>query len=148
MGRRVNSLISSKPHGPLFLLCLSHRLAILACLAMLPLVVQPFDTSAELLTVRSVSGDDTIWRRLASNLIRWDSIHFLGAASPSSLPAGSAGAGGYRYESTLAFQPGLVWLLRLCGSQTGLSWSWTQAVVVVSALAVLLSAATPPLLYR
>lgn len=88
--------------------------------------------------------------RPLSNLIRWDSLHFLGLASPDALPATfSDGSGGYLSEPSLAFQPGLVWLLRGTGwLGRGAVWNISSAISVTSALAVLASALAPVLLYQ
>lgn len=142
--------LSSRPYTSLFLLSLLHRFLSLSLLCIIPsLIVQPFDSSAQLLSPATSSSPASPWR-LTDWLVRWDSIHFLGAASPEPLPASGdeVGGGGYQWEQTLAFQPGLVWLLRLAGYSVQGRWSLDAAVGWTTVLAVLSSSLCPLLLYQ
>lgn len=136
------------------MLSLRHHLLVLTCLLLLPLVVNPFDSSAELQIL--LGSDPSILTRLASHLIRWDSLHFLGLASPTAMPrppvanpTNSQGQGGYLYEHSLAFQPGIVYLLRVLGyaSLDG-QWSATSSILLTSGLAVTVSTLHSVMLYQ
>lgn len=151
---------------------IAHRVLALTTLVAASLL-QPahFDTSAQLLLsldATSPSGRGRWLTRVASALTRWDTLHFLGVASPRPLPLprglvhdrgwhvadkqGTAAGGGLQHEHSLAWQPGIIWLLRLAGyrSLDGLlqSWSPVQAVLLVSLLATAVSCLLPVLLYR
>lgn len=138
-------------------LSLLHRLLVLASLLLLPnLFLSPFDSSPELQLLLSPHASPALaW---LSALVRWDSVHFLGMASPAALPGGVAGVGaggppeatlgGYVWEHSLAFQPGLVWLLRLAGQLGRTVWSPAQAIGFTSLLAVAASSLCPALLFQ
>lgn len=117
---------------------------------------QAFDTSHELLsytldphTSHSLSAGSFNWT-LA--FVRWDTIYFLASASPyHASSTGSVHQGGYAWEQTLAFQPGIIGLLRLTGYLTPTmdgSWSPTAAILVTMLLANVAAAASVVLLYR
>lgn len=111
-------------------------------------------------------GNTSSLSRIAPALVRWDSLHFLGIASPRPLPLPDpslvdisqlvrSGGGGLYAEHSLAFQPAIVWLLRLCGytwhtSERGANrvWDPSQAIVITSLLATVASLALPILFYR
>lgn len=131
----------------LFALSLLHRLLALLILFAIPLAVQPFDSSAQLLSSPSNASP---WR-LSNYLVRWDSLHFLGAASPEALPPVgdmASSDGGYQWENTLAFQPALVWLLRFAGNMGAGGWNIDASVGWTTAFALLSSSLCPPLLYQ
>ncbi|PWN20921.1 NAD(P)-binding protein [Microstroma glucosiphilum] len=140
--------LARSPYQTLFLLSITHRLLVLSSLLLLPYLIPPFDSSAQL-QLPTTNSIPTILRPV-SNLVRWDSLHFLGLASPDALPATpSSGSGGYLSEQSLAFQPGLVWLLRGTGWLGGeASWNSSLAVYITSAMAVLASTLAPVLLYQ
>ncbi|CDS01042.1 related to GPI18-mannosyltransferase [Sporisorium scitamineum] len=114
---------------------------------------QAFDTSHQLLsysldpsTAHGLSAGSFKWL-LA--FVRWDTIYFVASASPESVE--SVHGGGYAWEQSLAFQPGIVGLLRVTGYLTPSldgSWSPTSAILVTAVLANLAAAASPVLLYR
>lgn len=124
-----------------------HRLLVLLLLLCLPLVLRPFDTSSQLQLLLNDGRTPSMPTRLLSNLIRWDSIHFLGLASPVGLPDSDA-QGGYQWEHSLAFQPGIIWLLRLAGLSFGGRWSPTSSIAIVSLLSWVVSSLTPMLLFQ
>ncbi|PWY99352.1 mannosyltransferase [Testicularia cyperi] len=131
------------------------RLLSVSALIVTSYTQQAFDTSHELL---SYTLDSKAQHGLSVGLfrpllafVRWDTIYFLSAASPSSgqepdLPH----AGGYHLEQTLAFQPGIVLLLRAAGfvtpSMDG-SWSPTSAILATALLANLATLIAPLLLF-
>lgn len=139
-------------HLKIFVLSLLHRLFVLFCLLLLPTVVSTFDSSSELQLLLGSNG--SIGTRLASHLIRWDSLHFVGLGSPAAMPSPTTGKtnnamGGYAHEHNLAFQPGIVYLLRAAGfSCLGQSWSAPLAITLTSVAAVLASSASSVLLYQ
>lgn len=130
----------SRPYGTLFMLSLCHRCLVLASLFALSTFTLPFDTSAHLqLDRHDGDADRSFLRRLASALVRWDTVHFLGAASPP----------GIEWEHTLAFQPGLIWLLRLAGyCNAAGQWNSTGAVILTSVTGTVTSCLAPPLLFQ
>ncbi len=113
---------------------------------------QAFDTSHELLsyaldpqTLHGLSAGSFRW---ALVLVRWDTVYFLAAASAS---PSSIHAGGYNWEQTLAFQPGIIALLRACGYVTPSldgTWSPTSAILMATLLANLAAILSPLLLHR
>lgn len=112
------------------------------CVALLVLSAKAqraFDTSGDLVgwTLRAPPGD--AWTRWARHLVRWDTVYFVGMADP---------ARGYVYEQMLAFQPGIVGVLRLLGYDAQGAWDPARAVLRASALVQVLSVAAPVLLYR
>lgn len=98
-----------------------------------------FDTSGKLLR-ESIPGaaDEAAWNTWAVPFVRWDTVYFVGMAHPQS---------GYEYEQMLAFQPGIVSVLRWLGSSIDSPWSPTRAVLSTVLLANLLSCLSPVLLY-
>ncbi|KAF6767042.1 GPI mannosyltransferase 2 [Kalmanozyma brasiliensis GHG001] len=127
------------------------RIALASLLILTAHLQQAFDTSHELLsysldpaTTHSLSAGPFKW---ALAFVRWDTIYFLAAASPST----PVHRGGYAWEQTLAFQPGIIGLLRVCGYATPQldgAWSPTAAILVTALLANLAAAISPVLLYR
>lgn len=114
---------------------------------------QAFDTSHELLsyaldpqTIHGLSAGSFKW---VLAFVRWDTVYFLAAASPSA--PNSIHPGGYNWEQTLAFQPGIIALLRVSGYVTpslDVTWSPTSAILVATLLANLAAVFSPLLLYR
>lgn len=127
------------------------RIALVILLVVTAHLQQAFDTSHELLsysldpsTAHGLSTGPFKW---VLSFIRWDTIYFLAAASPSS----PLHRGGYAWEQTLAFQPGIIGLLHLCGyvtPQLDGTWSPTAAILVTTLLANLATLVGPVLLYR
>ncbi|CAO1636071.1 unnamed protein product [Sympodiomycopsis kandeliae] len=138
----------------IFLLSLTHRLLVLIALLILPNLITPFDASPHLQMMLDAGHGQSTATQFASHLIRWDSLHFLGLANPAAMPRptstpGGEGLGGYAYEHSLAFQPGIIWLLRLAGYlKLGSTWSLTGAIFLTSAAAVLTSSLCCVLLYH
>lgn len=109
-------------------------------------VQQAFDTSPNLL---SYSLDPQSHHGLSSGpfkwllfFVRWDTIYFLSSASPDL---------GYQWEQSLAFQPGIIALLRLTGYVTPSfdgKWSPTAAVLGTTLLANIAATLAPVLLFR
>ena len=106
-------------------------------------VQQAFDTSGSLLhhTLWNDAGVHA-WNRWAVPFVRWDSVYFVSVA------ARGASAGGYEYEQMLAFQPGIIAVLRAAG-WLGLDgrWSGTAAVLGTVVLANLATMVAPLILY-
>lgn len=136
-------------------LSLVVRLASVALLVISSHLQQAFDTSHELLsfsldpqTSHGLSAGSFKWL-LA--FVRWDTIYFVASASPSSSTTVGVHEGGYATEQSLAFQPGIVELLRIAGyvtpSMDG-AWSPTAAILVTTVLANAASVASTVLLYR
>ncbi|KAJ9475495.1 GPI mannosyltransferase 2 [Pseudozyma hubeiensis] len=136
-------------------LSLVVRLASITLLVIISHLQQAFDTSHELLsfsldplTSHGLSAGGFKWL-LA--FVRWDTIYFVAAASPSSSTTVGVHQGGYATEQSLAFQPGIVALLRIAGYVTPSldgAWSPTAAILVITALANAAAVASPVLLYR
>ena len=102
-----------------------------------------FDTSAELVRLTLPQGAwDSAWDTWAVPFVRWDTVYFVALAHPER---------GYVYENTLAFQPGIVFVLRRLGSIPALwgdtRWSATCAVVGGAFLANVATIVAPVLLY-
>lgn len=102
---------------------------------------QAFDTSGEIVqhTLGAHAGEWDVW---AAPFVRWDTVYFVAAA-----------AHGYTTEQALAFQPGIVGVLRLGGYigrlwDASAPWDATAAVVVATVLANIASWASPLLLYE
>lgn len=102
---------------------------------------QAFDTSGEIVqhTLGARAGEWDVW---AAPFVRWDTVYFVAAA-----------AHGYTTEQALAFQPGIVSVLRLGGYigrlwDASAPWDATAAVVVATVLANIASWASPLLLYE
>ncbi|SJX65610.1 related to GPI18-mannosyltransferase [Sporisorium reilianum f. sp. reilianum] len=133
-------------------LSLLVRLVSVTLLIVASQLQQAFNTSHELLsysldphTAHGLSAGPFKW---ALALVRWDTVYFVASASPS---VDSVHSGGYAWEQTLAFQPGIVALLRVAGYLTpSLSgeWSPTSAILVTAVLANLAAALSPVLLHR
>lgn len=129
------------------------RIASIAALILNAQLQRAFDTSHELLSFaldpnaeHGLSAGNFRWL-LA--FVRWDTVYFLAAASPTA--AEGLHVGGYRWEHMLAFQPGIVALLRLLGYVTpslDRSWSPTTAVLLATALANVAAVSAPLLLFR
>lgn len=105
---------------------------------------QSFDTSSLLLLAPHAA---------LAPLVRWDTLYFLAAASPTALPSLVQGdaeklSGGYAYEQVLAFQPGLVALLRAAGYAWTDGWSVNAAILGGTVAATLASIIAPLLLFR
>lgn len=116
---------------------LAWRAAAVALLVGTRLVQRDFDSSATLLRHTLGTRDSAwAWDALAVPFCRWDTLYFVAAARF-----------GYTYEQMLAFQPGIVGVLRLAGALTA-PWSATAAVLVATALANVATAVSPLLLYR
>ena len=136
-----------------------HRLLAFFILQLSAQLIPRFDSSASLLLL---SASPSRWRPWLAPLIRWDTLHFLGVASPEQLPpsptqaslhdaasaAAGGTAGGYLFEHSLAFQAGLPMIMRVAGGIGTRSWSAEQAVIVTTVLAWICSILSPPLLYR
>ncbi len=134
-----------------------HRAACFALLQISAQLLPHFDSSAYLLFLRKSSPRASSATAWLSPLIRWDTLHFLGVASPDPLPpspdglAPASALGGYEAEHTLAFQAGVPALLRWAGkvasSVTGQEWSIEQAVTLATAAALVCSILSPVLLF-
>ena len=99
---------------------------------------QAFDTSGELVQYTLAQHvDEAAWNTWAVPFVRWDTVYFVAAA-----------AHGYTYEQMLAFQPGIVAMLRAAGlvGASG-AWSATRAVVVGTLAANAASTLAPLLLF-
>lgn len=136
-----------------FLWTTAHRLVSLALLVIFSVFQTPFDTSSRLLL--DLDGHNFpartqgIWS-LAGPLLRWDTTHFLGIASPRSLPPSEPRAtafAGLSAEHHFAFQSGIVTLLRFCGGLLSSSWAPRQALLVTAVVSTLTSLLSPSLLY-
>ncbi|SPO31286.1 related to GPI18 - mannosyltransferase [Ustilago trichophora] len=116
-------------------------------------LIQAFDTSHTLL---SYSLDPSTSHSLSSGafnwllaFVRWDTIYFLSSAAPTSL--NTIHTGGYAWEQTLAFQPGIIAILRACGYVTPEMdgrWSPTAAILLTTLLGNVLAVVSPVLLHR
>lgn len=115
------------------------------CALLVSAHMQPaFDTSAALVRMTLPPGaGDAYWDAWAAPFVRWDAIYFVALAHPER---------GYMYENTLAFQPGIVHVLRVFGYLPtfwgDLRWSSTYAVLGAACIANLLTCIAPVLLYR
>ena len=112
------------------------------CLLLVSTHAQPaFDTSGELVRLTLRPGAwDAYWDAWAAPFVRWDTVYFVAMAER-----------GYVYEQMLAFQPGIVHVLRVMGSVPrvwGAPWSPTCAVLGGAIAANLASILAPVLLYR
>lgn len=116
-------------------------------------IQQAFDTSPTLL---SYSLDPQNRHGLISSrvpklflaFVRWDTVYFLSLASPGDV---GQHVGGYDVEQSLAFQPGIVYLLRWTGYVTPRldgEWSPTCAILLTTLLANMASLISPLLLYQ
>ncbi|PWN52318.1 hypothetical protein IE53DRAFT_295539, partial [Violaceomyces palustris] len=150
------------------------RVYSIAALVVASLVQEPFDSSAELLSLTLDPRNEFgllagSWSWLKC-FIRWDTIYFLTMASPEmELRLGTddavivkeavAKARGYAYEQMLAFQPGIVALLRGLGylslgntsrlyGPVPLVWDPARSILLATILANLATLAAPLLLYR
>lgn len=136
-----------------------HRIGCIVLLVASSQLLLPFDTS-HVLQLRLDAPTQSLSSFLALPFLRWDTLHFLGIASPRSLPSphsvlhASYGlqdvAYGLSAEHSLAFQPGIIGLLRLAGyhDTAGASWSPSQSLLLVSILSTVISCTLPFLLYR
>ena len=136
-----------------------HRGLAVGVLFLAAAAQSPFDSSAWI-QLRLDATFTPVSTLCALPFLRWDSLHFLAMASPRPLPLPfstfsggeqprQARGGGTQYEQSLAFQPGIIWVLKLLGSR-GSAWEWSpsQAVLLTSALAAVVSAFLPLLLFR
>ena len=115
------------------------RLVCVATLIITTHTQTAFDTSGALLRWTIPGADrEVAWDTWAVPFVRWDTVYFVGMAHP---------LGGYQYEQMLAFQPGIVGILRLLGTSHASPWSPTRAVVRTTLLANILSCVSPVLLY-
>ncbi|ETS65225.1 hypothetical protein PaG_00294 [Moesziomyces aphidis] len=129
------------------------RIASVGALILNAQLQQAFDTSHELLAFaldpNGAHGLSTGHFRWLLAFVRWDTVYFLAAASPTA--AEGLHVGGYRWEHMLAFQPGIVALLRILGYVTPSldgSWSPTSAVLLAATLANVAAVVAPLLLFR
>jgi phosphatidylinositol glycan class V len=155
-------MLLSKEKAGIIRWTLLHRCAVLAILLLSSIAQLPFDSSSRI-QLQLDATSYPLFTSLALPFLKWDTLHFLGMASPRPLPLpyfasssgqdpSQAGGGGLQFEHSLAFQPGMVWLLRLLGSQSinrdDLAWSPAQAILLTSLLATIVGALQPVLLYR
>lgn len=120
----------------LLLASLGWRAAAVVLLVATRFFQRDFDTSAVLLRDTLATPDGAaLWDTLAAPFCRWDTLYFVSAAKD-----------GYAYEQMLAFQPGIVGVLRIAGSLTA-PWSATTAVLGAMLLANAASTLSPLLLY-
>jgi phosphatidylinositol glycan class V len=141
---------------------LLHRCALVTTLYICSGLQTPFDSSAGI-QLQLDATHSPLLTSLALPLLRWDTLHFLAMASPRPLPLPSstsssgqdpsqARGGGLQYENSFAFQPGIVWLLKLLGRRSfdrdGIDWNPSQAVILTSVVASVLSILQPVLLNR
>lgn len=151
-----------------------HRLFVLSILLISSRFLQQFDSSASLqltLDRDSRNSDSSLLRPLyAFSSLRWDILHFLGVASPRPLPLSDqidpskpihgqiwsplkGFGGGLQYENSIAFQPGIIWLLRLAGysfsfqsmfdDSEGERWNPIRSLWITSCFATIISIALP-----
>lgn len=116
----------------------------IACVSMLLCfgnALPSFDTSGSLVraTVPGTEADHALWDRWAVPFVRWDTVYFLSLAYP---------AYGYMYENMLAFQPGIVAILRVLGFGYSGAWDPFVSVMRTVVLVQLLSWLAPWLLYH
>ncbi|WFD00338.1 ER membrane glycoprotein subunit of the GPI transamidase complex-like protein [Malassezia yamatoensis] len=114
------------------------RVVCLALLFVSAQLQQPFDTSGDIVQhTLAGNGNSAAWAPWASPFVRWDTVYFVAAA-----------AHGYTHEQMLAFQPGIVGMIRLAGYlHPGSGWNPTVAVLVATALANLAAWLGPFLLF-
>jgi phosphatidylinositol glycan class V len=137
-----------------------HRGLLIATLFFASALQSSFDSSAWL-QLRLDATATPISSSLALPLLRWDTLHFIAMASPRPLPlpVSTSHAGHYprqakggtiQAEQSLAFQPGIVWLLRMSGYRDSnkMTWNPSQAVLLTSTLAAILSCVLPLMLFR
>nr|CDI56021.1 conserved hypothetical protein [Melanopsichium pennsylvanicum 4] len=127
------------------------RIVSIFLLVLVSQLQQAFDTSHNLL---SYSLDPNLLHSLSSggfqfllSFVRWDTIYFVSSAAPTS----QLHKGGYVWEQALAFQPGIIALLRLAGfvtpSMDG-EWSPTSSMLLTTLLSNLATMLSPILLFR
>ncbi|WFD44164.1 ER membrane glycoprotein subunit of the GPI transamidase complex-like protein [Malassezia psittaci] len=125
---------------PLRILAVSAawRVVCLALLFVSAQLQQPFDTSGDIVQYTlAKSGNPAAWVSWAAPFVRWDTVYFVAAADY-----------GYTHEQMLAFQPGIVGLIRLADYlHPGNGWNPTVAVLVATALANLAAWLGPLLLF-
>lgn len=110
---------------------------------------QAFDTSHTLLAysldAHNQHGLLTGGANLLLAFVRWDTVYFVSLASPKST---QEHVGGYHLEQSLAFQPGIVCLLRWTGYVTpNAQWSPVSAILLTTLLANVATLLSPVLLY-
>lgn len=155
----------------------SHRILAIFTLLLSAKFVQHFDSSASLqLSLDKESRTSTsfvLLRQYAFSSLRWDVLHFLGIASPRPLPLSDqldlsmpiqqqfwsplkGFGGGLQYENSIAFQPGIIWILRLAGYPFSMlskmkeeprSWDPIRSLWITSTLATVVSIALPVQFY-
>ncbi|PWN37208.1 uncharacterized protein FA14DRAFT_187335 [Meira miltonrushii] len=153
---------------------ISHRILAIVTLLLSAKFVQHFDSSASLqLILDKESRTSTsfgLLRHYAFSSLRWDVLHFLGVASPRPLPLSDqldlsapvqqqfwsplkGFGGGLQYENSIAFQPGIIWLLRLTGypsyttEEGPRSWDPIRSLWITSTLATIISITLPVQFY-
>lgn len=142
-----------------------HRLVAVSILVLCGIAQSSFDASGQqlvLLASRTQPGASKIQgiartiRTFLTSFVRWDTLHFLGAAAPRPIPTPASAIpawweGGYAYEHSLAFQPGLPALLRWTGyvgtSGSSESWNVELSILLTTILAIVAGALTPVLLF-
>lgn len=139
-----------------------HRSALIALVLISACVQSPFDSSAWI-QLQLDATQSPLSTLFALPLVRWDTLHFLASASPRPLPLPysishpeqnprQAQGGGLQLESSLAFQPGIIWLLRILGCRSikcsDVEWNPSQAVLLTSALSTIVGLVQPALLFR
>ena len=146
-----------------------HRLSAMSILLIAAKYVQHFDSSAYLQLILDsksrTSNSFNLKHQYAFSTLRWDILHFLGIASPRPLPLSDqlnlsmqqqfwsplkGFGGGLQYENSIAFQPGIIWILRLAGfnMKEGLkSWNPIQSLWITSSLAMIISIILPVQFY-
>lgn len=118
------------------------RLVCVGVLVGMSHVQQAFDTSGSLVfQTMHTDGCPSVWESWAVPFVRWDTVYFVAVA-----------AKGYAYEQMLAFQPGIVGVLRLAGYVSWLCgssapWNGVHAVVVTTLAANVATWLSPHLLY-
>jgi GPI mannosyltransferase 2 len=147
-----------------------HRLLSISILLLSAKYMQHFDSSASLQLILDKESKNGLLRQYAFSTLRWDILHFLGVASPRPLPLSDqinpfipiqqqiwsplkGSGGGLRYENSIAFQPGIIWILRLTGyplsmlQSTGQekaeSWNPIHSLCITSSLATFVSIVLP-----
>lgn len=115
------------------------RLLCVATLVISTHMQTAFDTSGALVRwAIPHAAHENGWEAWAMPFVRWDTVYFVGMAHPLV---------GYQYEQMLAFQPGIVGVLRMLGMSSSGPWSPTRAVVRTTLLVHILSCLAPWLLY-
>lgn len=141
-----------------------HRLVAVSILVLSGVAQGSFDASGQqlvLLASRIQPGASRLQdlagtiRPFLTPFVRWDTLHFLGAAAPRPIPTPASTMpawweGGYAYEHSLAFQPGLSFLLRWTGyvgtSRSPEDWNVEQSILLTTTLAIMAGALAPVLL--